>query len=251
MTALDTMFFAMGLTILCKTILIPKEGSAMHSPRQDKAKRYLVFLIGLFVNAFGVSFVTKSALGSSPISVIPYVLSLRFSPTLGQFTILFSVLLILLQILILRKNFRLEDLIQLPVSIVFGYFIDFTMYLLQALDPTLYVMKLLSLLVGCIILGFGVYLEVIADVAMLPGESLVRAIVRTWNKNFGNVKITIDATYTILAALLSVLFFAGLQGVREGTILAALLVGQFAKIFGRKLVPLTQRIFPSPEGQEA
>ena len=72
----------------------------------EKLKRYTVFLIGLFINSLGVSLITKASLGTSPISSIPYVLSLNFSFTLGQFTIAFSLLLIVLQLIILRRNFK-------------------------------------------------------------------------------------------------------------------------------------------------
>ena len=72
----------------------------------EKAKRYLIFLLGLFLSSLGVSLVTKADLGTSPISAIPYVLSLKFPLTLGQFTIAFSLLLIFLQLLILRRRFR-------------------------------------------------------------------------------------------------------------------------------------------------
>ena len=94
----------------------------------EKLKRYLIFLLGLFVNSLGVSLITKANLGTSPISSIPYVLSLNFPFTLGNFTIFFSIFLIVLQLIILRKNFKLEHILQIPVSIIFGYFIDLTMY---------------------------------------------------------------------------------------------------------------------------
>ena len=93
----------------------------------EKRKRYLIFLVGLFVNSLGVSLITKANLGTSPISSIPYVLSLNFPFTLGNFTIFFSIFLIVLQLIILRKNFKLEHILQIPVSIIFGYFIDFAM----------------------------------------------------------------------------------------------------------------------------
>ena len=83
--------------------------------KKNKLKRYLLFLVGLFINALGVSLVTKASLGTSPISSIPYVLSLNFPLTLGNFTIIFSILLILLQILILRKNFKIENIKHLRI----------------------------------------------------------------------------------------------------------------------------------------
>ena len=118
----------------------------------NKVKRYLIFFIGLFVNSLGVSLSTKANLGTSPISSIPYVLSLNFSFTLGYFTIFFSFFLIFLQLCILRKNFKLEHLLQIPISILFGYFIDFTMVLLKSVNPETYVMKFVYLLIGCLIL---------------------------------------------------------------------------------------------------
>lgn len=86
--------------------------------KNNLVRRYIVFLFGLFISSLGVAFVTKASLGTSPISSISYVLSLKFSPTLGVFTIYFSLFLILLQIIILGKKFNKIDLLQIPVLIL-------------------------------------------------------------------------------------------------------------------------------------
>lgn len=216
----------------------------------EKAKRYLVFLIGLFVNSLGVSLITKANLGTSPISSIPYVLSLNFPFTLGNFTIVFNLILIALQIIILRKNFKLEYLLQIPVTVLFGYFIDLTMYFLSFMDPSFYVMKLVSLLIGCIVLGFGVYLEVLANVVMLPGESLVRAISSTWHFEFGITKVCFDASLAIIAIAMSFGLAHKLMGVREGTIIAALLVGFIARQFNHALRGIEPKLFPQAEAEK-
>ena len=210
----------------------------------NKLKRYIIFLVGLFVNSLGVSLITKANLGTSPISSIPYVLSLNFPLTLGNFTIIFSILLIILQLFILRKNFKLEHLLQIPISILFGYFIDLTMLLFSFVNPTAYIAKLIYLLIGCVILGFGVYMEVLADVAMLPGESFVRAIVQTWHREFGSTKICFDVSMAVIAAALSFILAHRLDGVREGTVIAALLVGFLARQFGRLLAFVKPMLFP-------
>lgn len=216
----------------------------------EKLKRYIVFFIGLYINSLGVAMITKAALGTSPISSIPYVLSLQFPFSLGEFTIFFSLFLILLQLFILRRNFHLEHLLQIPISILFGYFIDISMILLNFVNPELYLMKIVYLLIGCLVLGFGVYTEVLADVAMLPGESFVRAIVTVWHTEFGITKVCFDASMTIAAAVLSIVFFRQLNGVREGTIIAALLVGFIARQFGRILSPLESKLFPAVQTEE-
>ena len=188
---------------------------------------------GLFVNSLGVSLITKASLGTSPISSIPYVLSLSFPFTLGNFTIFFSIFLILLQLLILRKNFKLEHVLQIPVSIIFGYFIDLTMLLFAWVNPQVYIMKIIYLLIGCLILGFGVYMEVLADVVMLPGESFVSsAIVLTWKTNFGTTEeICFDVSMSVIAAVLSfrICRTTWLE-CEKVPIIAALLVGFIARV---------------------
>ena len=216
----------------------------------ETLKRYLIFLVGLFVNSLGVSLITKANLGTSPISSIPYVLSLNFPFTLGNFTIFFSIFLIVLQLIILRKNFKLEHILQIPVSIIFGYFIDLTMILFSWVNPEAYIMKIVYLLIGCLILGVGVYMEVLADVVMLPGESFVRAIVLTWKTNFGTTKICFDISMSVIAAVFSFIFAGSLAGVREGTVIAALLVGFIARLIGKKLAFLKDMIFPESVSAE-
>ena len=216
----------------------------------EKLKRYIVFLIGLFINSLGVSLITKANLGTSPISSVPYVLSLNFPFTLGQFTIAFSLLLILIQLIILRRNFKAEHLLQIPISILFGYFIDLTMVMLFFVNPKTYLSSVVYLLIGCVILGFGVYTEVLANVAMLPGESFVRAVSSTWKTEFGSTKVAFDVSLTVIAAVLSLLFAHRLDGVREGTIIAALLVGFIARLFGRRLTFLEPLLFRNGKSGE-
>lgn len=221
------------------------------APSMNKLIRYIIFLIGLFVNSLGVSLITKANLGTSPISSIPYVLSLNFPLTLGNFTIIFSLLLIFLQLLILRKNFKPEYYLQIPVSILFGYFIDFTMILMAFVQPESYPSKIIYLLIGCVILGFGVYIEVLADVVMLPGESFVRAIVQTWNREFGSTKVCFDVSMAVIAAVLSFVLAHRLDGVREGTVIAALLVGFIARQFGKALTFVKPLLFPEDYAKSA
>ena len=213
--------------------------------KKEVLKRYFIFLIGIYINSFGISFITKAALGTSPISSVPYVLSLGFWPTMGEFTIALSLLLILLQIALLGKKFKKASLLQIPVSIVFGYFIDWSMLLLEWVNPQEYLMKILFLLIGCVILGFGVFLEVAADVVMLPGEAFVQAVTIRFRTDFGITKVCFDASMAGSALVISLILFHGVIGVREGTIVAALTVGLIAKLFGKALKKTTAKLLPA------
>lgn len=212
--------------------------------KTELIKRYIFLLVGLFVNGLGVSFITKAGLGTSPITSIPYTLSLGFTPTVGMFTLVFNIFLVILQVILLRRNFQLQNLLQLPIIALFSFFIDLTMSLLGFMQPETYAMKVVSLIVGCLILGFGVFMEMVANVAMLPGEATVRAVSDVFSTDFGKTKIAFDSSMTVIAAILSFIMLRHLDGVREGTIVAAILVGFIARLF-KKYIGGIEKIFIS------
>lgn len=205
--------------------------------KKEIAKRYALFIISLFFSAIGVAFTKHGELGVSPISSVANVLSCKYDfLSIGVWLIIWNCILILGQILILRKKFQLIQLLQIPLSFLFGYFTDFGMWLVSGIPIDLYFMKLLMVVIGIVILGFGISLSVIANVIMNSGEAFVKAISDTTHKQFGNIKIAFDVSCVIIAILLSlVLFNFSIEGTREGTIISALLTGAVVKFFNRIL----------------
>lgn len=211
--------------------------------KNEIVKRYCVFLIGLLFNAFGVAFITKASLGTTPIASIPYTLSLIIPRlSIGNFTIIVSMVLILLQVLILKEKAKISDIIlQIPISFLFGYIIDFSMGILHLFNPKLYFLKFASLLLGCLIIALGAYFEVVADVTMLPADGFSRAIATMLNKEFGTIKLITDSSQAVIAMFLGLIFLQKMAGVREGTIIGALLIGNMIKVIGR-LIKLDERL---------
>lgn len=203
--------------------------------------RYLWFLAGVLINSFGVALITRAALGTSPISSLPYVLSFRFPVTLGQFTFAMNLFFILGQVLLLRRDFQPIQLLQVAVNAVFSAFIDVSMELLSWLEISSLPMAVLVLVLGCAVLAFGISVEVAPRVLMVPGEGIVQAIAAVTGWRFGNVKVGFDAALVSTALVLSLLFFHRLQGLGAGTILSALAVGRFVNLYNRRL-PLISRI---------
>lgn len=212
--------------------------------RKELCKRYILFIISLFVAAIGVAVTKKGELGVSPISSVANVLSLKFKVlSLGNWLIVWNLLMILGQILILRRKFQWIQLLQIPLSFLFGYFTDFGMWILSGIHPQTYWFRAALVIAGTLILGFGVALSVMADVIMNSGEAFVKAIADTVKKDFGNVKIGFDIFCVVFAMILSVLFFNGrIQGCREGTIFAALCTGLVVK-FSRRLIAKKVEVF--------
>ena len=139
--------------------------------------RYFFFALGIFINSFGVAFVTKSDLGTSQISSVPYVLSLAFPDyTFGMTTFIFNVLFIIIQIIILRRDFHPIQFLQVFANILFSFFIDVSMNWLAFFQPETFIAKFISLIIGCMILAIGICIEVAPNVIVVPGEGVVRAL---------------------------------------------------------------------------
>lgn len=205
--------------------------------KKELAKRYILFIISLFIVAVGVALTKKAELGVSPTSSVANVLSLRFTAfSLGNWLIIWNCILIVGQILILRKNFKLIQLLQVPLSFLFGYFTDIGMWLVSFLKIDSYIMKLLLVILGTIVIGFGVFLAVVANVIMNSAEAFIKAVSDTTDKRFGNVKIAFDLSCVVIAVVLSVLFFDfSIRGTREGTIIAGVFTGLVVNFFQSRL----------------
>lgn len=210
----------------------------MQTKQKHLVRRWALLVVGLVIMAFGVAFSIKAGLGTSPISSLPYVLSLLPLPvtlTVGTATIAMHVTLILLQILLLRRRYDPFQLAQLPVALIFGSLTDFSVWALQGIGVSAYPARWGLCIIGILLVGVGVSFEVTANVVTLAGEGMVLAVCKVFPVPFGNAKIGFDVTLVVIASVLSLLFLGGLYGVREGTVAAAFCVGLVARQVNRPM----------------
>ena len=208
----------------------------------DMVRRYALFLAGLLIASMGVAFSAKAGLGTSPVASLPYSVSL-VSPLLsfGSWLNLLSVIQIAVQIVILKgKCSWIEIAIQAVLAFVYGYLTDFSCWLIRDVAVSGYPMQFLFMLLGCIILAVGIWIQLRGEVAMLPGEAMNRVIGKAIGRKYENVKIVFDVLYIVAAAVICLVFLGEMKGVREGSLIAALSVGSIIKILNR-LFPGTRR----------
>ena len=136
---------------------------------------------------------------------------------------------------------------QAILAFAFGYLTDLSLLILKNLEPDSYVLQLAFLLLGCVILAFGVYLELLADVVMISGDAFIKAIAIVTKKEYGNVKIICDISMTVISAVIALIVLHKLVGVREGTVIAALIVGVIIKFYQRCFRKVTEKILPLPK----
>lgn len=205
--------------------------------QMETVKRYGLFVISLLFIGLGIALTKHAGLGISPISSVANVMSLKYtSVSFGTWVFLSNCTFLLGQFLLQCRHFKLISLLQLPLSILFGYFTDFGMWLVRLLPNGAYGAKLLLVLGGSIVLAFGIALSVIADVILNAAEAFVKALSETVKKDFSTTKVVFDVCWVAFSALLSLLLFNGaLIGIREGTLISAFLVGFIVKLFRKGL----------------
>lgn len=192
-------------------------------------KRIFILLSGLTLLAFGVALSIRSSLGTSPISSLPYVYSYFIPLTIGTLTIFLHIIFILLQMLILGKDFQWIQWLQLIVGIVFGFMIDCMLWLTQSLHAENYTFQLLLCLAGCLLTAIGVIFQVKAKLIFLAGEGLYLAYASRFNVSYGTCKTYGDIILVTIAAISSYIALNEIVGIREGTIISAFLIGTLVK----------------------
>ena len=201
-----------------------------------------MFVAALFVMSLGIALVTRGNLGTTPISSLPLVSSYASNLTFGETTFLINLLFVVAQWLLLRRSInKVLLLAQIPITFAFSYFIDTSMKFTEFLSSDVYWKCLAVSMLGNVVLGLGVALEVFSGAAALPGEGLVLAVSTVLHKPFSSVKIANDVILVLLALLLSYCVFHGKRGLREGTVISALCVGVCVKLWLSGLTKLFKR----------
>lgn len=208
--------------------------------KNDLIKRYLIFILGLYFLSAGVVLIVRSALGTTPISSINYVVSLNTPLTLGICTFIINMILIVGQFWLTRGNRTRRDIIeillQIPFSFIFSAFIDFNMFLTANLSPSMYAISISLLLLGCLIQSVGVVLEIKPRVAMMSAEAFVKYASIRYHKEFGKLKVRFDIILVSIAVILSLLMSRSIEGVREGSVIAAAITGYIVSFLNSRVI---------------
>lgn len=214
----------------------------MKQQATQMARRILIYCAGLFIMAMGVSFSGTADLGMSPVNSIPYVLSEIFTAlSMGNWIIVIFSVYIIMQFLLLGRNFQPWRILQLICTTLFGYFTDFTNLLADAFLPdpaamtfapaVVYGVRLLYLFISMALIALGILLYLAPDLLSLPGEGIMQVIAAKFHKPLPQVKMCFDCTVSIIALVISLLYFRQFHGIREGTVIAAFGVGKLLSLY--------------------
>lgn len=202
------------------------------------AARCCFFVVGMCTAALGIAVVTNASLGTTPITSIPLVCDGILPLSVGGYTAIINTFFVIAQKFILGPKFRYTVFLQLLPMLVFSAAIDFWLYCTDGILALPYPERFAFLLVGIATLALGIFIQVVSNITVMPGEGLVLAIAWRTHHSFGSIKVITDCCMVGTAALLSLVFLGTVIGIREGTVLSAVLTGfvvRFYSFCARKL----------------
>lgn len=216
--------------------------------------QHVLLLVSLFVMTLGVALTIRSGLGSSVISSIPMDMTLAgeagMAPalTIGDYTNLMNILLVVLQILILRRKFEKFQLFQLIIGTVFGWLLDLNMWLTSGINPTDFIGGAAAQLAGCVVLGVGIAFEIRCGSITMPGEGITVAVSRVCATPFAKTKIVVDTTLVLIAVMLGYIFFGRwlFNVIGVGTLFAMVFVGLVVRFVDRRIGWFTRLLHAVP-----
>lgn len=196
--------------------------------------RIPMYFIGLFILTIGIAFSVKSDLGVSPVSSIPYTLTVVWGVEMGFATVLFHIGLVLIQFLLLRKRFKPKNLLQIAVGIVFGLFTSLCNYLVMLIPSSENIfVRIIMLIISIIVVAIGIFFYVPADIMPLAGEGTMLAISQVTGLKFSTVKIGFDITVSLISLVVCLITVHGMGSVGAGTIVSAVMTGVVLKILNK------------------
>lgn len=200
--------------------------------------RCLIYVMSIFIISLGASLSIKANLGTAPLICVPYVCSLISNLSVGTVTFIFNLILIAIQIILLKRDFEKRQLLQIVMGTIFSACIDFSLGLVSFVNPTDYISQVAILMVSCVVIAVGVLLEIKTEIVYLPADGFIYAISKVLKKEFAKVKPYVDTSLVIMAAISSVVFLGYLAGVREGTVISAVIIGPIVNVLKKRFDPI-------------
>lgn len=204
--------------------------------------RIALYCLGLLLLAFGVAISVNSNLGVSPVNSLPYVISKIIGIDMGTCVTIVFCTYILLQIIILRKEFQIINLLQIVFSTIFGYFVNFAKAIVGDFAIPTYFGQLTMLAISIVFIALGIMLYMDVQMVPMPMEGLTSCLAKKLNKPFPTMKTIVDCIVVLTGLVLCFVFLGGLDGLREGTIITAVVTGKLIAIFKKPCTPVITKI---------
>ncbi|MBO6123416.1 MAG: hypothetical protein J6P09_06215 [Methanobrevibacter sp.] len=193
-------------------------------------KRIFNYIFGLYMITLGVAFSIKSNLGSAPVSSIPYAMNLIWMIEIGVATFIFHAVLVLIELILLKNDFKKKHFLQVFVGVLFAAFTSLSVALLGFIPAAdSFAIALVMSLLSVFFIALGIFFYVPANIIPLSVEGVTQAIAIVTKRPFHTIKICFDVSVVATALILSYAFLGQFGSVGIGTVIGALFIGTTVK----------------------
>lgn len=196
--------------------------------------RIIIYICGIFLLALGGVLAIKSNLGASPVSSLPLSISKVSSISLGTAAAILFTIYVGVQIIILKRDFKIIQLLQIVFAILFGQIMNFFNLIININIDNFY-MRVFICILSFFITAFGVVFTITANIVPVAPDGLAQAISKKAKIDFGKAKIYFDCIVVVLSVVILFINNKGMDGLGVGTILSALFVGRIVAYINRNL----------------
>ncbi|KZE50415.1 YczE/YyaS/YitT family protein [Brevibacillus parabrevis] len=195
-------------------------------------KRWIIYLVGIYILTLGISLAIRAGIGISPQSSLTRTLTVIYpNLTQGTYSFMLELLMLLLAFLVMPKAFQLKYFAGLIPALALSLFLDLNLLLTGFIQLDLYAAKVMLLIVADAALAFGLFLMLQANLVLIPVDLFVNTLFQKTGWKWGNIKTAFDCSLLVASACIGLLFLGEIKFIREGTIINAILVGQYIKLY--------------------
>lgn len=195
-------------------------------------KRWIIYLVGIYILTLGISLAIRAGIGISPQSSLTRTMTVIF-PELSQgtYSFLLELLMLFLAYVVMPKDFKLKYFAGLIPALALSMFLDLNLLITSFIKLDVYAAKVMLLVVADAALAFGLFLMIQANLVLIPVDLFVNTLFKKTKKKWGNIKTAFDCSLLVVSACIGLIFLSEIMFIREGTIINAILVGQYIKLY--------------------
>lgn len=207
-----------------------------------EVKKYFLLVVLIICTGIGVAISLKASIGVGAWDAMTKSIALLMDIKIGTMGMILNCSCVLGQLLLLRKDFKLIQLLQIPVSILLGIVVNFTLYeALSGFNLENYFILFILFIVAIVIIALAVSAVMVLNVVTLAVEGFCMALSKKINKDFALLRQGVDVC-SILVSLIITFVFSQELTIREGTIVGMLIFGPLIGIFMKMLRPVFKKM---------
>lgn len=201
----------------------------------------IISILALILLALGAALQVKATVGLSPWDALTATISDLTGLKFGTASMVSNFLMIALQLLILRRHFKLSYWTQVPIVFGFGYVVNFFLYKILQFNLDQYWLRIIFFAIGNNLAAFANSFLVTIDTIIMPPEGFSSAVAKVSHFDFSKVRLSLDVA-SVVFSLLSTLLMSTTLEIREGTVIGIILYNLSLKIYLKVLGPTIKKL---------